>query len=42
MAGMTRVDGFHIVEPYAYIADSQGPLYAATAGRLGGSAYKVY
>ena len=40
-AGMSRVDGFHISHERdrAYIADSQGPIYAAEAGKLGGSAW---
>ena len=37
--GMSRVDGFHIYNGQAYIADSQGPIYAADAGKLGGSVY---
>ena len=32
--GMSRVDGFHIKDGNAYIADSQGPIYASTAGNL--------
>jgi len=39
--GMTRVDGFYIKDTVAYIVDSQGPLYADTAEKLGGSLYKV-
>eukprot|EP00416_Gambierdiscus_australes_P017874 CAMPEP_0171064830 /NCGR_PEP_ID=MMETSP0766_2-20121228/6512_1 /TAXON_ID=439317 /ORGANISM="Gambierdiscus australes, Strain CAWD 149" /LENGTH=806 /DNA_ID=CAMNT_0011520897 /DNA_START=45 /DNA_END=2465 /DNA_ORIENTATION=- len=39
--GMTRVDGFYIVGSVAYIVDSQGPIYASTAGKLGGSVYQV-
>jgi len=39
--GMSRVDGFQIVGSDAYIVDSQGPIYATTAGKLGGSVYKV-
>ena len=40
-AGMSRVDGLHISHERdrAYIADSQGPIYAAEAGKLGGSAW---
>jgi len=40
-AGMTRVDGFYIVGDEAFIVDSQGPIYADDAGRLGGSIYVV-
>jgi NAD(P)H-flavin reductase len=40
-AGMSRVDGFHIVGSTAYIVDSQGPIYAAEPGKLGGSLYAV-
>ena len=32
--GMSRVDGFQINGGNAYIADSQGPIYASTAGNL--------
>mmetsp|Transcript_40813 Transcript_40813/g.123234 ORF Transcript_40813/g.123234 Transcript_40813/m.123234 type:complete len:386 (-) Transcript_40813:265-1422(-) len=39
--GMTRVDGFFIKGDKAYIADSQGPIYASDAGKLGGSVYEV-
>lgn len=39
--GMSRVDGFYISGSTAYIADSQGPIYASTAGKLGGSVYAV-
>ena len=39
--GMTRVDGFYIVGDEAFIVDSQGPIYANDAGRLGGSIYVV-
>jgi len=39
--GMTRVDGFYIVGSLAYIVDSQGPIYADTEGKLGGSLYQV-
>lgn len=39
--GMTRVDGFYIVGERAFIVDSQGPIYASTAGKLGGSVYEV-
>lgn len=38
-AGMSRVDGFHIYAGKAYLADSQGPIYASTTGMLGGSVY---
>ena len=30
--GMSRVDGFHIYGGMAYIADSQGPIYASEGG----------
>jgi len=41
-AGMSRVDGFYIVDDKAYIVDSQGPIYAGTSpDRLGGSVYEV-
>lgn len=39
--GMSRVDGFYITQDMAYIVDSQGPIYADTEGRLGGSVYQV-
>ncbi|CAK0911750.1 unnamed protein product, partial [Prorocentrum cordatum] len=39
--GMSRVDGFFIADSKAYIADSQGPIYAGTSGRLGGSMYEM-
>ena len=41
--GMSRVDGFEISADgtTAYIVDSQGPIYAATAGMLGGSIYSM-
>ena len=39
--GMSRVDGFYIVDSKAYIVDSQGPIYASTSGKLGGSVYEV-
>lgn len=39
--GVSRADGFAIAGGSAYIADSQGPLYANTAGMLGGSVYVV-
>jgi len=40
-AGMSRVDGFSIRGGSAYIVDSQGPIYASQAGKLGGSVYTV-
>eukprot|EP00961_Rhodomonas_salina_P107081 1441778-Rhodomonas_salina.3 len=39
--GMTRVDGFYIVGSKAYIVDSQGPIYATSLDKLGGSLYEV-
>ena len=41
--GMSRVDGFEISADgsTAYIVDSQGPIYAAAAGMLGGSIYAM-
>lgn len=39
--GMSRVDGFAISGSDAYIVDSQGPIYASEAGKLGGSVYRV-
>eukprot|EP00961_Rhodomonas_salina_P027743 374782-Rhodomonas_salina.1 len=39
--GMSRVEGFSIEGSKAYIVDSQGPIYAAEAGKLGGSLYEV-
>jgi len=41
--GMSRVDGFTISadDSTAYIADSQGPIYADTTGMLGGSIYAM-
>ena len=41
--GMSRVDGFTISADgtKAYIADSQGPIHASTAGMLGGSIYEL-
>ena len=35
------MDGFYIVGQKAFIVDSQGPIYASTAGKLGGSVYEV-
>mmetsp|Transcript_29867 Transcript_29867/g.70403 ORF Transcript_29867/g.70403 Transcript_29867/m.70403 type:complete len:364 (+) Transcript_29867:293-1384(+) len=42
-AGMSRVDGFWIDADggSAFIVDSQGPIYASEAGKLGGSVYEV-
>ena len=40
--GISRVDGFYIVNDKAYLVDSQGPIYAGTSPeRLGGSVYEV-
>lgn len=40
-AGFSFLDGLYIAGNTAYLADSQGPMYSATSGRLGASLYQV-